>query len=58
MAKNIFEQEARLCEVLVKSYHGDNGIFKSKEFTQALRSLDQTINLSRIGAHHQNCAAE
>jgi len=57
-AKNIFEREARLCGVRVTSYHGDNGIFKSKEFTQALQSLDQTINLSGIGAHHQNGVAE
>jgi hypothetical protein len=40
------------------SYDGDNGIFKSKEFNQFLRSLDQTINLSGINSHHQNGVAE
>ena len=57
-AKHIFEREARLCGVKISSYHGDNGIFKSKEFTQSIRELDQTIKFSGTGAHHQNGIAE
>jgi hypothetical protein len=58
IAKNLFEQEAKTCGVRVLSYHRENGIFKSKEFSDALQSLNQTIRFSGIGAHHQNGVAE
>jgi hypothetical protein len=58
VSNNIFEREAKLCGAQISSYHGDNGVFKSKEFTQSLQSLDQSIHLSGIGAHHQNGVAE
>ena len=53
-AKHIFECVARLCGVRILSNHGDNCIFKSEEFTQSIKELDQTIKFSGTGAHHQN----
>jgi hypothetical protein len=57
-AKRKFEQEVRMCGHQVKGYHGDNGIFKSASFQEDLIELEQTINYSGVGAHHQNGVAE
>jgi Reverse transcriptase (RNA-dependent DNA polymerase) len=57
-SKRAFEREAKLCGVRIQTYHADNGIFKSQEFTSDLLRLDQTITLSAVGAHHQNGVAE
>jgi hypothetical protein len=58
VAKNIFEREAKFFGALVSSYHGDNGVFKSKDFSKSIQLLDQSIRLSGVGAHHQNGVAE
>ena len=57
-SKRKFEQEARFCDVYVEKYHADNGIFTSEEFTDELEFLEQKIELSGVGAHHQNGVAE
>jgi len=44
--------------VTVDAYHTDNGIFKSKAFTQKLHEDFQSIRFSGVGAKWQNGAAE
>ena len=57
-SKRAFERLAKSCGVKIKSYHGDNGVFKAKEFMDALTSQEQDIRFSGVGAHHQNGIAE
>ena len=57
-AKQLFEREARSCGVVINTYRGDNGIFRSQEFRSELESRFQTISFSGVGAHHQNGVAE
>ena len=58
ISKRAFERAAKSCGVKVQSYHGDNGIFKSKEFQAALTKEEQQLKFSGVGAHHQNGVAE
>jgi len=58
ISKRAFERVAKSCGVKIKNYHGDNGIFKSKEFTEFLTKSDQELQFSGVGAHHQNGVAE
>jgi hypothetical protein len=58
ISKRAFERAAKSCGVKIKMYHGDNGIFKSAEFQDALTKLEQHLKLSGVGAHHQNGVAE
>ena len=58
ISKRAFERTAKSCGVRIKSYHGDNGIFKSSEFQDALTKLEQQLKFSGVGAHHQNGVAE
>ncbi|KAI2509575.1 hypothetical protein MHU86_4836 [Fragilaria crotonensis] len=58
ISKRAFERIAKTCGTKIMSYHGDNGVFKSKEFTDALASDEQNLTLSGVGAHHQNGVAE
>ena len=58
ISKRAFERLAKTCGKKVMSYHGDNGVFKSKEFTDSLTSEEQQLKLSGVGAHHQNGVAE
>jgi hypothetical protein len=44
--------------VSIQNYRGDNGVFKSDEFTKDLNHQNQTICFSAVGAHHQNGIAE
>ena len=44
--------------VELKSFHMDNGIFKSKAFMEALKDNYQMITKSGMGEHHQNGVAE
>jgi hypothetical protein len=44
--------------VKVQDYHADNVLFNSQEFLTELASKGQTLDLSGVGAHHQNCVAE
>ena len=52
------EQEALSCGVIMKKFHSDNGIFKSRDFEQALLDGSQSLTKSGVGAHHQNGRAE
>ena len=57
-AKVQFEQHARNVGVSVDAYHTDNGIYKSRAFTEELANNYQSIRFSGVGAHWQNGAAE
>lgn len=61
VSKRAFERAANSCGVKVQKYHGDNGVFKSKEFTDSLTKNpepEQEFKFSGVGAHHQNGVAE
>ena len=57
-AKLKFEQLAMEMGVKVDSYHTDNGIYKSRAFTEELASNYQSITFSGVGAKWQNGVAE
>ena len=44
--------------VTIDSYHTDNGIYKSKAFTEELAQNYQSIRFSGVGAKWQNGVAE
>ena len=56
--KHLVEREALNCGIHVRTYRGDNGIFRSKGFLRDLEARGQTIKYSGVGAHHQNGVAE
>ena len=58
VSKRAFERSAKSCAVKIKSYHGDNGVFKAKDFMDSLMQSDQELQFSGVGAHHQNGVAE
>ena len=58
MGKRAFEREAHHKRFCIKKYHGDNGIFVSDEFRRDCLLKDQLLDLSGVGAHHQNGSAE
>jgi hypothetical protein len=58
ISKHAFERSAKSCGVKIKTYHGDNGVFKSKEFMDSLTKSDQELKVSGVGAHHQNGVAK
>jgi transposase InsO family protein len=58
MAKNSFERFAKDNGVSIKSYHTDNGVYKSETFQQALTECNQTVQYSRVGAKWQNGPAK
>jgi len=53
-----FEHVALHQGVDIKSYHTDNGIFKSKRFVHEILLNAKTIRYSGVGAKWQNRAAE
>ena len=57
-AKVEFERHAMELGVTVDSYHTDNGVYKSKAFTEVLAQNYQSIRFSGVGAHWQNGVAE
>jgi hypothetical protein len=58
VSKKLFETLAQSYGVTIESYLADNVPFNSREFTQDLHSKGQKIDLSDVGAHHQNGVAE
>jgi hypothetical protein len=42
----------------VQAYHGDNGIYNSAKFLRELDQNGQGLQLSGVGAHHQNGVAQ
>jgi hypothetical protein len=57
-AKHKFERLAQRHGIKVKSYRGDNGVYKTKAFKDDLDLFSQTMIHSGVGAHHQNGVAE
>jgi hypothetical protein len=57
-SKHRFKRLARSHGVSIDAYHGDNGIFVSREFRLNMDNLSQNLTLSGVGAHHQNAIAE
>jgi hypothetical protein len=57
-SKTHFERLARSHGISNEGYHGDNGIFVSREFRLDLDNQSQKLTLSGVGAHHQNAVAE
>ena len=58
LSKQGFERSAKSCGVKIQTNHGDNGVFKSKEFLESLTNCNQELKFSGVGAHHQNGVAE
>ena len=57
-SKEKFELEADEMGVAIHSYHADNGVYTSKEFTKDLKKRHQVLTYSGVGAHGQNGFAE
>ena len=57
-AKHQLERMAMELGVTVDSYHTDNGVYKSKAFTEELATNYQQISFSGVGAKWQNGVAE
>jgi Integrase core domain. len=57
-AKHKFERLAQRHGIKIKSYRGDNGVYKTKAFKDDLELFKQTMIHSGVGAHHQNGVAE
>jgi hypothetical protein len=49
---------AHQCGIRVDNFHADNGVFASAAFEEELRTREQDLRLSGVGAHHQNGRAE
>ena len=58
IGKAKFEREALRHGIAIKSYRGDNGIFRSEEFQRDLHQKHQPMIYSGVGAHHHNGIAE
>ena len=57
-SKHTLEHFARDEGFKIKSYHSDNGIFSSAEFTSDCEKLGQKTNYSGVGDQHQNDVGE
>ena len=57
-SKDNLEKQAREEGFTIKSFHSDNGVFASKEFTDDCKRQDQKIDFSGVGVQHQNGVAE
>jgi hypothetical protein len=58
ISKRLFERMAKENGVKIERYHADNGHFVGQEFRKALQDCNQPMDLSGVGAHFQNGAAE
>jgi hypothetical protein len=57
-SKAKFEREAHRHGTKILSYRADNGVYKSKAFTDDCKLKSQSIDFSGVGAHHHNGVAE
>jgi len=57
-AKSAFERKMKEFNVIVNSYHADNGRFAEKEFREEIIKCNQSISFCAVGAHHQNGLVE
>ena len=57
-SKELYEIKAAEHGIQVKSYRGDNGVYKCTAFKDDVTKRKQTLTLSGVGAHGQNGVAE
>ena len=57
-AKNAFERNCMLRNVVPRGYHADNGRYAENTFKQDCVNKNQTLTFCGVGAHHQNGVAE
>ena len=57
-SKNEFEYELHSYGIRVKTYHGDNGIFKSSAWVDEYKFKHQTHDFSGVGTQHYNGVTE
>ena len=57
-SKELYELQAWKLGIQVKTYHGDNGIFKAQAYKDNLENRHQEMSYSGLGAHGQNGVAE
>ena len=57
-SKHLFELEGEVAGHTICHYHGDNGVYKSKEFKDDLATRHQVIAYSGVGVHGQNGVVE
>jgi len=57
-SKAKFEREAHCHGTKIFSYRADNGVYKSKAFTDDCKLKSQSIDFSSVDAHHHNGVAE
>ena len=57
-AKHSFEREASRYGIPILGYRADNGVYKTKAFSDDLATMKQTIQFCGVGAHHHNGIAE
>jgi hypothetical protein len=53
-----YEKFAQQYQVTVKSYHADNGPFRSETFQKAIDNKNQHLNVSGVNAQWQNSLVE
>jgi hypothetical protein len=58
LGKEAFERYAVSNGVTIKTYHADNGIFKSAGWVKAVWAKGQSLTFAGVNAHHQNGLAE
>ena len=52
LSKQNMESECKRSKVNVKSFRGDNGVYKTAEFRAELRNNDQHITYCGVGTYH------
>jgi hypothetical protein len=57
-SKHAFELEGEAAGHTIRHYHGDNGVYKCKEFKDDLNTRHQVMTYSGVGVHGQNGVAE
>lgn len=58
LSKRIWDRFAASCNAKLLHFRGDNGVFRSQEFLEAIHRSNQQITFSGVGAHHQNGVTE
>jgi transposase InsO family protein len=53
-----YEKFAQRYQVTIKSYHADNGAFRSKKIQKAIDNKNQQLNFSGVNAQWQNGLVE
>ncbi len=58
VSKDSFETFSKRFDVSIRHVHSDNGVFRSKAFTQHCDLLSQSFSYCGVGAHWQNGSIE